>query len=58
MYHAIVKHIARSVFEDLSGRKVEPLIEWSASDFNLLTKRQQKNDCYHQEDRLESFLSV
>lgn len=32
MYHAIVKRIARIAFEDLSDRKVEPLIERSAPD--------------------------
>ena len=32
MYHAIVKRIARNAFEDLSNRKVEPLIERAAPD--------------------------
>ncbi|MEF8797543.1 MAG: nuclear transport factor 2 family protein [Salinivenus sp.] len=32
MYHAMVKRIARNAFEDLSNRKVEPLIERAAPD--------------------------
>jgi len=32
MYHAVVKRIARNAFEDLSDRKVEPLIERAALD--------------------------
>lgn len=32
MYHAIVKRIARNAFDDLSARKVGPLLERSAPD--------------------------
>lgn len=32
MYHAIVKHIARDAFKNLSARQVEPLLERSAPD--------------------------
>ena len=32
MYHAIVKRIARNAFEDLSDRKIEPLLVRSALD--------------------------
>lgn len=32
MYHAAVKRIARNAFEDLSSRKIDPLLERSAPD--------------------------
>lgn len=32
MYHGIVKRIARNAFEDLSNRKIDPLLERSAPD--------------------------
>jgi len=32
MYHALVKRIARNAFDDLSNRKVEPLLDRSAPD--------------------------